>query len=188
MIVGNIGNGTLTVADGGIVDVPSSCDCGGFRFRRNCQHWRWSGKSGGSTWHVDGAKHRVWLGHRHAQLQSHVRRLRVRACDQRRRQRPCARRHDHLHWRQHLLRAARHYQEVPLQIAPGLGNLGAPSGGLDLRQRRLAHDGHIFDCPASDARYWRWHLRDASRHHIHLRWRHHRQRRVDQERRPARSS
>ena len=54
------------------------------------------------TRHAQRAERRIWRRHRYDQLQSHVRRLRVCAGDQRHRHRQCARRHHHAHRCQHL--------------------------------------------------------------------------------------
>ena len=70
----------------------------------NTQHRRGRGQSGGCARHAHGAERRIWRRHRYDQLQSHVRRLRVCACDQRQRHRQCARGHHNIHRCQHLQR------------------------------------------------------------------------------------
>ena len=103
MNIGNLGTGTLTIADGGIVNGPvtiatnAGCDW-------NTQHRRGRGQSGGCTRHAHRAERRIWRRHRYDQLQSHIRRLRVCAGNQRQRHRQCARGHHHAHRCQHLQR------------------------------------------------------------------------------------
>ena len=73
------------------------CDRGERRCDWNPQHRRGRRQSGGCTRHAHRAERRIWRRHRYAQLQSHVRQLRVCARDQRQRHRQCTRRHDDLH-------------------------------------------------------------------------------------------
>ena len=102
--IGNLGTGTLTIADGGIVAGPvtiatnAGCDW-------NTQHRRGRGQSGGCTRHAHCAERRIWRWHRYAQLQSHVHQLRVCARDQRQWLRQRARGRHHPHGQQHLYRS-----------------------------------------------------------------------------------
>ena len=92
-------------------------DCGGRRCHRACcdrgerrcdwntQHRRGRGQSGGGTRHAHCAERRIWRWHRYDQLQSHVRRLRVCARDQRQRHCQCARGHHHANRCQQLQRS-----------------------------------------------------------------------------------
>ena len=80
------------------------CDRGERRFDWNTQYRRGRGRSGGGARHAHCAERRIWRWNRYDQLQSHVRRLRVCARDQRRRHRQCARGLHHAYRRQHLQR------------------------------------------------------------------------------------
>ena len=80
------------------------CDRDECRCDWNTQHRRGRWRSGGCTRHDHCAARRIWRRHRCAELQSHVRRLRVCARDQRQWHCQCARRHHHAHRCQHLQR------------------------------------------------------------------------------------
>ena len=70
-------------------------------------------------------RRRIWRWHRHAQLQSHVRRLRVCARDQRQRHCQCARGHHHANSRQQLQR--RHHDRGPARCNSAMAGTRAAS-------------------------------------------------------------
>ena len=101
--IGNFGTGTLTIADGGVVNVVGPIVIARFAGASGTLN---IGAGAGLTRHAHYAEPRIWSWHRYAQLQSHVRQLRVCAPNQRRRHRfcQCARRHHHADSHQHLYR------------------------------------------------------------------------------------
>ena len=100
--IGNFGTGTLTIADGGVVNVVGPIVIARFAGASGTLNIG----AGAVTRHAHYAEPRIWSRQRYAQLQSHVRQLRVCAPHQRRRHRfcQCARRHHHADSRQHLYR------------------------------------------------------------------------------------
>ena len=105
--IGNLGTGTLTIADGGTVTSGPVMIATSAGVDWNTQHRRGRGQSGGCTRHAHCAERRIWRWHRYAQLQSHVHRLCVCARDQRQWLRQRARGHHHPHGQQHLYRRHR---------------------------------------------------------------------------------
>ena len=132
--IGNLGTGTLTIADGGIV-TAACCDRDERRCDWNTQHRRGRGQSGGCTRHAHCAERRIWRRHRYAQLQSHVRRLRVCARDQRQRHCQCARGHHHANRCQQLQRSDECQRGY---VAGRRAEHVQPEFGSDGRERRNA--------------------------------------------------
>ena len=103
--IGNLGTGTLTIADSGAVTAGPVVIATNAGVDWNTQHRRGRGQSSGCARHAHGAERRIWRWNRYDQLQSHVRRLRVCARDQRQRHGQCARGLHHAHGRQQLQRS-----------------------------------------------------------------------------------
>ena len=92
MNIGNLGTGTLTIADGGVVTGPIviAANAGSIG---TLNIGAGAGNPAAAPGTLTDVDHRLWRWHRHDQLQSHVHQLRVCARNQRQRHRQCARGH-----------------------------------------------------------------------------------------------
>ena len=102
--IGNLGTGTLTIADGGVVAGPVTIATNAGSIG-TLNIGAGAGNPAAAPGTTHGVERRIWRRHRYDQLQSHVHQLRVCAGDQRQRHCQCARRHHHAHSCQHLQRS-----------------------------------------------------------------------------------